>query len=322
MDPRIPHSPRKLLGLSLAALAVAALAVGVRVLLLDDEPPESKTRGARVVEGYAVASGLLGRELPVTVVVPRGARDGKRSLLVFLHSRDGDERSNLNDAMFAALARQGGKAPVVAFPGGDPDAYWHDREQGPWGSVVSEDLVPALIERFEIEPERVAIGGISMGGFGALDIAGRSPELFCSVGAHSPAIWTDADDTAPGAFDDEQDFTEHNVIELLGPPASPLAGKPVWIDVGAEDPFAEATATLVSALQAAGADVRSERWPGAHENSYWDEHWNDYARFYARTLKDCQRRSEQSDSAEDAGGRASPDREGRTPTPAEGRATD
>ena len=101
-------------------------------------------------------------------------------MLVFLHGRGEDETSYLVEPMFEALGREGGKAPVVAFPEGDPDSYWHDRDSGEWGSYVSEELIPELVERFEIEPERVAIGGISMGGFGAYDIARLDPRR-CSA---------------------------------------------------------------------------------------------------------------------------------------------
>lgn len=272
----------------LAAALVLIAAIGVKELVLDDEEGAPKARGARVID-YRVDSELIGEELPVTVVVPRGARDGKRSLLVFLHGRSGDEDSYLDPEMFAALARQKGKAPVVAFPGGGPDSYWHDREDGEWGSYVLEELVPNLVERFEIEPERVALGGISMGGFGAYNLARQDAGAFCAVGGHSPAVWLEAGDTAPGAFDDAEDFERNDVIELTGPPASPLAGKRVWVDVGEDDPFAQTASALADALEAGGARVAFRTGPGGHESEYWRDHWRSYIRFYARALKECQK---------------------------------
>lgn len=271
----------------LAAVLVVLASLGVKELVLDNDEEATKTRGARIVD-YSVDSELIGEELPVTVVVPRGARDGKRSLLVFLHGRGGDEDSYLDPEMFAALARQRGKAPVVAFPRGGPDSYWHDREDGEWGSYVLEELVPSLVERFEIELERVALGGISMGGFGAYNLARQRPGDICAVGGHSPAVWLEADRTAPGAFDDEQDFERNDVIDLVGPPASPLAGKRAWVDVGDEDPFADAARELAASLEAGGARVALRTGPGGHESEYWREHWRSYMRFYARALKECQ----------------------------------
>lgn len=288
-DAPLPRYSRSALTVRvLAALAVVGISIGARELVLEDDPANSNLRGARVLDEFEVSSELIGESLPVRVVVPKGATDGRRSLLVFLHGRGEDENSYLDDEMFRALARQGGRAPVVAFPGGDPDSYWHDRDSGEWGSYVLDELVPELVERFDIESERVAIGGISMGGSGALDIARQEPETFCAVGGHSPAVWTDADAVAPGAYDDEADFEAHDPVTLVAPPASPLAGKRVWIDVGTEDPFAEAVDELVRELRASGAHVGYRSWPGAHEDSYWNAHWEEYMRFYATALKQCQ----------------------------------
>jgi S-formylglutathione hydrolase FrmB len=286
-------------GLALRALAAALVivtSVAVSELLLDSRDGPSGTAGARVID-YEVESEAIGEALPVKVVVPRGARDGRRSLLLFLHGRGEDERSYLDEEMFGALARQGGRAPVVAFPRGGAESYWHDRaEDGAWGSYVLDELLPALVRRFDIEPERIAIGGISMGGFGAFDIARQEPfglangnlARFCAVGGHSPAIWTQASETAPGAFDDAADFDRRDLITLLGQQGSPLEGKRYWLDVGDEDPFREADEALAKALDAGGAQGRPYIGEGGHESSYWSSNWRRYMHFYARALKRCQ----------------------------------
>jgi S-formylglutathione hydrolase FrmB len=274
--------------------AIVLVAIAIRELVLDADTAPSETRGAKVTE-YSVDSELLGEELPVNVVVPPGAMEGKRSLLVFLHGRGEDESSYLDEEMVAALARLGGKAPVVAFPRGGSTSYWHDRDSGAWGSYVLDELVPRIVKRFDIEPERIAIGGISMGGFGAVDIARQGPlELgggkeaeFCAVGAHSPAVWQQGSDTAPGAFDDGADFSEHDVIGLVGPPSSPLDGTRFWVDVGDQDPFAEAAEKLASELEAGGAEGDFVLGEGEHEDSYWSGNWRRYMRFYGRALNAC-----------------------------------
>jgi S-formylglutathione hydrolase FrmB len=279
------HSKQGIALRILAAGLVALVAIFVRDAF--DESSASGTDGSRVVD-YTIDSELLGRELPVKVVVPPGARDGRRSLLVFLHGRGEDEKSYLVEPMFEALRKQGGRAPIVAFPEGGPDSYWHDRDDGEWGSYVLDEVIPEIAERFEIEPERIAIGGISMGGFGALDLAAIDPERFCAVGAHSPAVWESAGDTASGAFDNEDDFERHDVFDELGPPDDPLDGKRVWLDVGDEDPFADTVADLRDLLTEGGANVRLHEGDGGHESAYWSSNWNRYMQFYARALKKCQ----------------------------------
>ena len=127
-----------------------------------------------------------------------------------------------------------------------------------------------------------------MGGFGAIDIARMDPDRFCAVGAHSPAVWESASETASGAFDDDADFGRHDVISAVGPPDDPLAGKRVWLDVGDEDPFEGATEALLEALDAGGAKARLRIGDGGHQSSYWKGNWKRYMQFYARALKKCQ----------------------------------
>jgi S-formylglutathione hydrolase FrmB len=66
-----------------------------------------------------------------------------------------------------------------------------------------------------------------------------------------------------------------------------FAGKQVWIDVGADDPFAEAAEALAEALDAGGARVSFRLREGAHEDSYWRSNWRRYMRFYGDALKRC-----------------------------------
>ena len=114
----------------------------------------------------------------------------------------------------------------------------------------------------DADARRVAIGGISMGGFGALDLARLAPRRFCAVGAHSPALWFEGGDTPAGAFDDAEDFARHDVIAAAR--ARRVYRVPVWIDVGRDDPFAEADRTLASALRAHGTRVAFHLHGGGH----------------------------------------------------------
>lgn len=64
------------------------------------------------------------------------------------------------------MTRSGQKAPrTPAAPSG-----WHKRESGDWGHVVDE-VILAVSRRFDADARRVAIGGPSMGGFGAYHLA-------------------------------------------------------------------------------------------------------------------------------------------------------
>ncbi len=241
------------------------------------------TRGARVLR-FTIDSRFAHRALPVVAVVPSGG--GRRPLLVFPHGKGGDQDSELDDAMFAALAGLGPRAPDVVFPYGGPDSYWHDRADGAWGSYVLREVIGQAIRRLHADPRRVTIGGISMGGFGALNLARLDPHRFCAVGGHSTAVWASGGEAAAGAFDDAEDFSRNDVIGAARS-RDPYRGTAVWIDVGRDDPFRAADARLASELRYDGQAVQFHVWVGGHDSSYWNRHWGSYLRFHAGALAQC-----------------------------------
>jgi S-formylglutathione hydrolase FrmB len=246
----------------------------------------STDRKGASVNTLTIESKAVGRPLPTTVVIP-AARSvtERRPLLVFLHGRNGTERSDLDDAFFSALASVGGRAPIVAFPYGGKSSYWHDRADGRWGRYVVREVIPEVIERYHADPRRVAIGGISMGGFGAYDIARLNPGRFCAVGGHSPALWRTGGETAAGAFDGAEDFARHDVVGAAEANPDLFGEARVWLDAGREDPFQPGDQAFAAAL--AGRAAAHLRSPGGHDDSYWNAHWPDYARVYTRALANC-----------------------------------
>jgi S-formylglutathione hydrolase FrmB len=224
-----------------------------------------------------VQSTLLHRRLDALLVSPPGDRPA-RALLVFLHGRSASPRDTLSDAFLAALRKLGARAPVVLLPDGGDHSYWHDRADGSWGSYVLREAIPAALARSKADPGRVAIGGISMGGFGALDLARLAPRRFCAVGGHSAALYLSGGDTPQGAFDGAEDFARHDVIRFASH-RSPYRG-PVWLDVGTKDPFLAADTAFAKELRADGARVSFHVWPGSHGPTYWNAHFSRYLRFY------------------------------------------
>jgi S-formylglutathione hydrolase FrmB len=265
----------------LALFGVGWLVVNLTVLAPAD------THGAHVLH-LTVHSKAVGEDLGVDVVVPpRAGR--RRPLLVFLHGRSGSNDTYAEDeAMFEALAKLGRRAPVIAFPDGGDHGYWHDRAEGEWGDYVVKEVIPLAARKGDADPRRVAIGGISMGGFGAYDIALKHAGRFCAVGGHSPALWLAAEDTAPEAFDDAEDFEANDVIARVREDADAFGPIPIWNDAGAEDPFLISDVAFDEALEEGGADLSAhDTWPGGHDRHYWDAHWPAYLGFYARALADC-----------------------------------
>lgn len=109
-----------------------------------------------------------------------------------------------------------GRGPVTAFPADGDHGYWHNRAGGDWATYVVDEVIPRVVRRFGANSRRLAIGGISMDGFGAFgDIALHHPGRFCAVGGHSPALWFEGGETAPGAFDDAADFETNDVVDAV-----------------------------------------------------------------------------------------------------------
>jgi len=274
---------------ALLALAAAVVGVVLAVRAIQEIARGYDPRGATVSHAELRSEAVAGRTLKQTYVAPAGGAAG-RPLLVFLHGRGEDGAdSNLSDELFTALRELGDRAPAIVFPDGGEASYWHDRDDGAWGRYVLREAIPAAVRRLRADPRRIAIGGISMGGFGAFDLARRAPGRFCAVGGHSPAIWQQAGDTAAGAFDDAEDFAAHDLIAAARADAAPWRGIPLWLDGGDADPFRAGGDAFAAALRAGGAQVRRTTRPGEHEGDYWRAHMRDYLRFYARALERCPR---------------------------------
>jgi hypothetical protein len=60
----------------------------------------------------------------------------------------------------------------------------------------------------------------------------------------------------------------------------------LWLDAGSADPFRPGDRAF-----AAAAGVRLRTWAGGHDGGYWNRHYRDYLRFYARVLAHCSPRS-------------------------------
>lgn len=263
----------RVLALGLLVVVAAAAWVDIR----EAGRGYRSTNGSTVTR-FTLQSKILGRGLDEVLVRPPDSGGG-RPLLVFLHGRGAKPDFILSDRFFEALRGLGRRAPDVLLADGGDHSYWHDRRDGRWGSYVLREAIPAALSRLRAGPRRVAIGGVSMGGFGALDLARLSPARFCAVGGHSAALWARPGDTADGAFDNAADFARHDVIGSARR-RSPY-DVPVWLDVGTDDPFRAADTQLATELRAHGARVSFQVWPGGHDDSYWQKHIAAYLRFYA-----------------------------------------
>jgi S-formylglutathione hydrolase FrmB len=127
-----------------------------------------------------------------------------------------------------------------------------------------------------LETRRIALLGESMGGYGALLLAGRlaaagrrGMPAVAAVAALSPAMfasYADAIAANRGSFDSPADFRRNDV--LTG--AAALRDVATWIACGSDDPF-EAEAEDLRARLAAltGRPVPGGILAGCHDDAFW-----------------------------------------------------
>jgi pimeloyl-ACP methyl ester carboxylesterase len=250
----------------------------------------SKTKqamvGATVLAALALLAGCSGEseELRADALTVAGRTHltvdpgpPRRPLLVLLHGRGMRPKDLLWKELYDELERLGDRAPALLLVDGGEHSYYHDRRDFAWGSHTLRAIETGARE---LETNgRVAIGGISMGGFGAFDLARK--RRFCAVGGHSPALFRSGAETPAGAFDDAEDFERHDVLGAARR-GEHFHGAPLWLDVGRSDPFRETTGELARLTGA-----RAYLWPGGHDTRYWRSHIAEYLRFYADALSEC-----------------------------------
>lgn len=116
-------------------------------------------------------------------------------LLVFLHDGYGDVRTLERRGVAADLAARmkDGRLPefLVVAPGA-PGSWFSDSADGKrrWEGFLAGELLEEIESRYRVLPGAASRGitGISMGGFGAVKIALKHPDLFGTVSSLSGAL--------------------------------------------------------------------------------------------------------------------------------------
>lgn len=131
------------------------------------------------------------------------------------------------------------------------------------GKIVG-DLIPAIDDLFCTWPEAAgrAIGGISRGGYWALEIAFRYPELFSAVSGHSSHLRFETD---PARYNPLATYATADLSKLR-----------IWLDRGEKDFLRTGQEQLHERLTEAGIDHEYRVNPGGHSDAYWAEHLPEY----------------------------------------------
>ena len=177
------------------------------------------------------------------------------------------------------------KPLLIVLPEGDQE-YWVDHpNDGPrWGDYTAHEVVDHIDGNYRTIPlkESRALGGLSMGSTGALQIAMNYPGIFGVVGAHSPAMRTYAQKLP---WWGDQDWYDHIDPVTLARTSNALYDVKLWIDAGTEDSAWRARdLELKQILEDRKIPFTWTEWPGNHEASYWTAHMVEYLNFYASAI--------------------------------------
>jgi len=241
------------------------------------------------LEEHWFYSSALDREMPYWAYLPPGYDTaGQRYPVIYLlHGLSGQRDEWLSYGMVteADSEMSQGKLPpmIIIMPEGDT-GYWVNNVGGPsWGDYMTQDVIAQVDSTFRTlrEPTARAIGGLSMGGFGALSLAFSHPDVFGVVCANSPSLHPEQDGLA--LLGTGSDYAARDPVSLAAS-ATGLNRLRIWIDDDAQDPCLARAQQIHGILENRNIDHVWQVLPGAHDGQYWTSHVADYLHFYAEAL--------------------------------------
>jgi enterochelin esterase-like enzyme len=260
-DGRISRRALVLGGVALAgttALGLELAPTSIRHRLgLESSPDHSVPRRGAAVRSSSFESEAMRGRVRFAVAAPADAK----GVVICLHGRNSTYRLPFDTLhIHDVVADEDVPLAVVGVNGGAA-SYWHKRASGiDPPSMLVDELLPRLELEFGAVPR--AVMGWSMGGYGALLLAERHPELFAAVVGVSPALWRSAGQTSPGAFDNAADYERHDVYAGV----HALAPLTVRIDCGLGDPFLPAARAFAATLARPNPGGFTA---GFHDSPYW-----------------------------------------------------
>jgi S-formylglutathione hydrolase FrmB len=181
-----------------------------------------------------------------------------------------------------------------------PDRYCVEHER--YGDYIAHDVVQHVDQHYRTLADRAhrGIGGLSMGGYGALIITLHNPEVFGSAASHSGALSPMYTGTRPFSEPARYASTVDEIRPMAGPywnrylnywgtnldrwrEADParaaellvrrnLQRPGIFIDCGIDDGFVDQNRALHAELTRLRIEHAYAEWPGAHTWRYWSTH--------------------------------------------------
>lgn len=183
---------------SIALLLTSAVGCSSKRVLPDNPGPFQ-----RYTEDMSMHSGILGTDVKFCVLLPESYREDpdRRYPVVYMLHGYGDDHKSWNgkylhaNTRIQALEAQGLNDMIYVFPQGFT-SYYCNYYNGKYDymDMFVKEFVPYVDKTFRTlaDREHRALTGYSMGGFGAMVLAEKHPEMFCCSAPLSMSFRTDA----------------------------------------------------------------------------------------------------------------------------------
>jgi len=305
----MPHNPR---AIKVSRIAVAWIALTLCCVLTASSRtstplPTGDARG----ECLSVPSRILGRSVPYCVILPPGyGEDANRRypVLYYLHGLGDNQQMFVRSGGFNLIEELWDRHEIGDFilvsPAGYASFFMNSYDgRFRYEDFFIQEFMPFIENRYRVAARRESrgIGGISMGGYGALRMAFLHPQLFGSVSAHSAALMERLPAISVG------NSPESGRLQILGnvfgsPPdrsfwdrnnplniarTAEFAGMKIYFDCGSEDDYGfEAGAqALHNVLVSRHISHEFHLYPGGHNWGYFSKHLPDSLRFNSEAFR-------------------------------------
>lgn len=248
-----------------------------------DQPRQAPGVTMRDVSFY---SNALKRQMQYRVYLPAKIAPGQKLPTIYLlHGNGGNFRnwSNYSDVAKYAVASPPGA--ILVMPEGG-SSYWVNAVLKPddrYGDYLTEDLIADVQARFPAAAGREsrAVVGVSMGGYGAVELALARPNLFVFTGAISPAIDVPSRRLSLKRYWQWERF--RNIFGPMDSPtraaedpfkmirnADPSATPYIYLAAGEQEALLEPNQRFAALLKSRHFEYEFHTKPGGHDWNQWD----------------------------------------------------
>jgi len=235
-------------------------------------------------------SNALMRQVNYSAIIPTDHPSFAGSLptLYLLHGITGTHTSWILGSRIVQLASDHGVA--VIMPSGD-NSFYVDQEasQNYYGDYIGRELVSESRKLFPLSHRRddTSVGGLSMGGYGALRNGLKYHHTFGAIIALSSALITER--AVESTDEAEWVFARRSYLESVFGPLSQLEGSDkdvkalasrifplgndlprIYLACGTEDPLIDTNRSYRDHLERLGMKYSYVEGPGRHDWAFWD----------------------------------------------------